>query len=354
MDDGMQPSIPTGPSLLTAGTAAATASTSRTPKLREKTLLPNLAITNQRFYNHDLRLLEEGYLSDVKVSCGNETWDLHKIILCSRCLWFEKAFAAGFAAGCQMRHLSGWETSALLTLTRVNIQESQSGHVTIQEFEPEKVYWMIRYIYTGVINIKELRTDSTVYAACLDLYILGDYFDMPELRSESLACLTAHCNSKAGDLQQRQPQGEALKQIMDLEALFEGLKLAFGDNADEGNPVAQILLNLVHKTRFCLLPNPKFLELLGQVPKFSVALMKVLYGQQYDLRGVRYPSKCADCGVSPGQGKHFDKMYPFTHQSWESRAYCSECAPDAEEIPTNIFRAAKRRTPYAGFNPGDW
>lgn len=209
-----------------------------------------------------------------------------------------------------------------------------------------------------------------MYATCLDLYILGDFFDMPELRSEALSYLTTHCNNKAGTLQQRQPQGEALKQILDLDALFEGLKLAFGENADEGNPVACVLLAFVHKTRFCLLHNQRFKELLGQVPRFAVAMMRALYGgssnsngnletngdsggniygnfsDQNDLKGARYPSHCVACGTPPGNGKCFDKIYPFTGQAWEPCAYCSACAPTAD-VRNGV--KLKRRFPTYNF-----
>lgn len=44
----------------------------------------------------DLKLLESGNFSDVTVTCGNKTWKLHKNILCSRSMWFEKALTGGF------------------------------------------------------------------------------------------------------------------------------------------------------------------------------------------------------------------------------------------------------------------
>lgn len=71
-----------------------------------------------------LRLLRTGLFSDVTVKCGDRTWSLHKNILCSRSVWFEKALTGSF-------------------------EEAKTGVVEIRNFEPESVDWMVRYIYSG-------------------------------------------------------------------------------------------------------------------------------------------------------------------------------------------------------------
>lgn len=43
-------------------------------------------------------LLESGKFSDMKVSCGDRTWNLHKAILSDRCPFFENALTGGFKA----------------------------------------------------------------------------------------------------------------------------------------------------------------------------------------------------------------------------------------------------------------
>lgn len=58
------------------------------------------------------------------LKCGDKTWNLHKNILCSRSEWFEKALTGKF-------------------------QEAQTGLVEIQNFGPEAVGWVVRYIYSG-------------------------------------------------------------------------------------------------------------------------------------------------------------------------------------------------------------
>lgn len=47
----------------------------------------------------DLKLLESGNFADVTVTCGDKSWKVHKIILCSRSKWFEKALTGGFKVG---------------------------------------------------------------------------------------------------------------------------------------------------------------------------------------------------------------------------------------------------------------
>jgi len=71
-----------------------------------------------------LRLLETGLFADVTVKCQDTIWSLHKNILCTRSVWFEKALCGNF-------------------------EEARTNVVTIGTFSSDSVHWVIRYIYTG-------------------------------------------------------------------------------------------------------------------------------------------------------------------------------------------------------------
>lgn len=45
----------------------------------------------------DRRLFETGNLADATVVCGDRTWNVHKVILGSRCRWFKAAFYGNMA-----------------------------------------------------------------------------------------------------------------------------------------------------------------------------------------------------------------------------------------------------------------
>lgn len=47
----------------------------------------------------DIRLFETGILADATVICEDRTWKVHKVIVSSRCKWFETAFYGKFAVG---------------------------------------------------------------------------------------------------------------------------------------------------------------------------------------------------------------------------------------------------------------
>lgn len=47
--------------------------------------------------NADIHLFETGNLADAIILCGGRFWNVHKVILASRCTWFHTAFYGRFA-----------------------------------------------------------------------------------------------------------------------------------------------------------------------------------------------------------------------------------------------------------------
>ncbi|KAL0940070.1 BTB/POZ domain-containing protein [Colletotrichum truncatum] len=100
-------------------------------------------------------------LADCEVICQGKAWKLHKTILCARSSYFKSAL------------LSGWP-------------ESKSGKVEITEFSKTQMDSIIKYIYKGTINFKPLIKAGTIMHSCTDLWILGDYFNVPALCDDIL------------------------------------------------------------------------------------------------------------------------------------------------------------------------
>jgi len=46
--------------------------------------------------DHLTRLFNNERLSDATVQCGDKTYFVHKVVLCTRGKWFSKAFESGF------------------------------------------------------------------------------------------------------------------------------------------------------------------------------------------------------------------------------------------------------------------
>lgn len=46
----------------------------------------------------NMKLLETGNFADAELICGGKTFKIHKSVVCTRSVWFEKALAGGFEA----------------------------------------------------------------------------------------------------------------------------------------------------------------------------------------------------------------------------------------------------------------
>lgn len=95
----------------------------------------------------DLKLLESGNFADVTVTCGARTWKLHKLILCSRSRFFDKALSAPYKVGAArtlpMSQLIDPADPLVLC------QEAVDRVVNIQQQDPEAIDVVLKLIYGG-------------------------------------------------------------------------------------------------------------------------------------------------------------------------------------------------------------
>ena len=130
-------------------------------------------------------LFQSKKYADVTISCGDNKFDCHKIILASRSHVFEAMFDS-------------------------NMKEMKTGKVEIQDMDPEVLGNLLQYIYTGVApnidtmakelfaaadqyqieKLKELCEEKLMSTIdvdnCIDHLVLGDLYHAPRMRAKAL------------------------------------------------------------------------------------------------------------------------------------------------------------------------
>ncbi|RYP53831.1 hypothetical protein DL768_001282 [Monosporascus sp. mg162] len=314
------------------------------------------------FVRHDEKLLTSGNFSDVEVRCGDKSWKLHKLILSSRCAWFDKALNGEF-------------------------MEASSGVVTIDNFEPDKVYPMILFIYTGKSPCPD--PDDIQFLPLISLYELGDYFLLPELCEVALAQLKAKLdvaarllqltkldNGKGVGNEYRGPNGsgsgglfgsanafgsvsgagsvnafgsvnrsgtssgsgsvnataeQKTKAAHHCKSFYEAVLYVYtNDILSELEPLRKPLVDFFSKTAlYHMDAAAKGVELLTRVPRFTVEILMRGGGLAIDLTHVRYPFSCRQCGNS--LSSQAGGLYEKTRLEGGSNnlyvaSYCKSCA----------------------------
>lgn len=256
------------------------------------------------------RLLESGLFSDVTVRCGDRTWNLHKNILCSRSIWFEKALTGNF-------------------------EEAKSGIVNIENFEPEAIDSLIRYIYTGICDIPALSptTAKTNFVSCFEVYTVGDYFALFSLTKIALDTLTVEFDSKIAPLQLNYDSGTPTSESGIspdwLPELFEAIRLVYADiplfdTSHTAPRLRAAFLSFVHAARFYFLQNEHFNAFLDEVPTFALDVFRIMR-HTGDFVANLPDAHCSFCKSKPTRA---EKGY-YTHLATEKlklTAACSTCA----------------------------
>ncbi|KAK2609394.1 hypothetical protein N8I77_002891 [Diaporthe amygdali] len=123
----------------------------------------------------DLKLLETGNFADIEIICRGRTFKVHKAVVCSRSLWFEKALTGGFA-------------------------EAATGKVKIDEEEPEAIEVMLRYIYGGAVDMVKETSNEQVFKSCVDMYRAAHFLLLSPLLPRIRRRLGGYCDQKLKQL----------------------------------------------------------------------------------------------------------------------------------------------------------
>ncbi|RYP72574.1 hypothetical protein DL770_007954 [Monosporascus sp. CRB-9-2] len=283
------------------------------------------------FVRHDEKLLTGGNHSDVEVRCGDKSWKLHKLILSSRCAWFDKALNGKF-------------------------MEASSGVVTIENFKPDRVYPMIQFIYTGKLPCS--GADDMQFLPLIYLYELGDYFLLPELCEVTLVQLKAKLDVAARLLQltklsnahtrnngyddyvYRSANGSRSVIVAPAQettaahhckSFYEAVSYVYThDILSELEPLRKPMVDFFSKTAlYHMDAAAKGIELLTSVPRFTVEILMRGGGLAIDLTQVRYPPSCCKCRNN--LSSQADCLYEKTRLEGGSNnlyvaSYCKSCA----------------------------
>ena len=179
--------------------------------------------------------LKSGEFSDIVIQCGQSTYNLHRMVLCSQSKFFRNACTNGFS-------------------------ETHSKHIELHEDDPLMVKLMFDYLYTGLYNDDEYETINPAVTNA-HMYVLGDKYEIPEL------CTTA---SKRFT--------EQIKTSNDGALFVELVPLIYSNTVESDLTIRKPIIEAVAKNFTELLKQPDATEMLAATGDFSKDLL--LYKHQ--------------------------------------------------------------------------
>ncbi|KAH9203184.1 BTB/POZ protein [Leptodontidium sp. 2 PMI_412] len=248
-------------------------------------------------------LLSSGEFSDVTVSCSGQTWNLHRVVICPRCRYFQNTFGGKF-------------------------QEAETGLVELDDdVDPKNFNHIVRYLYHGNCDWDVLQNENgNIYVACLELSLMADYFGIDDLILDISAYIRGSCKHVVEGLQKGwHEHGEARSLPADfLEKFIDGARITFSDkNPDAINPLRQAFVQFVADTRYLVLRNNSFRQALSDVPEFAAAILGNVFADGspfYKLTCIGLPESCGNCRK---QGRTFTATW--IGRLGEIDGICSDC-----------------------------
>ncbi|KAK8112978.1 hypothetical protein PG984_013504 [Apiospora sp. TS-2023a] len=269
---------------------------------------------------HDESLLRTGDESDVLVRCGDQSWQLHKVILSSRCLYFK----------------TGLKTSWLL---------GNPLYYYIDEQDVQAVWWIVIWIYVGCLPSELLAEDGSQFTSCLRLIRCSRAFLLPDL--------TAHAERKLHEVSQKmmidaqtafyeaEDSDEQFAVSLELTNFFEGVQKVYEEADLESEK--QYFLGVVQHAHFWPLLDRTFEEKAREHTTFWADLMSL---QQQSIADGAYwpywkPEEYCKCHGSPWMSQD-----PPQSTHWATlklvkgkcQATCNRCASEARKVWSELWK----------------
>ncbi|KAK8066605.1 hypothetical protein PG997_013352 [Apiospora hydei] len=174
-----------------------------------------------------------GKFADAQVECGGKTWAVHRVIVCSRSNWFDKAFGG-------------------------DMKEAAEIKVTIHDIPSAHVDWLLRYIYGGDGMLEDTDDlDINPFVAFCVAHRLGDYFDMDDLCTAAIMCIRKSLNPAIRIFQSGKDQISEKDFVTEVEMsrtcfyenFFEGVSMADGMQHANVGYLRETFVEFVTRTR---------------------------------------------------------------------------------------------------------
>ncbi|KAL1869163.1 hypothetical protein Daus18300_005700 [Diaporthe australafricana] len=261
------------------------------------------------FPSAGLELLWTGQYADAKIRANGKTYNVHKVVLCSRSPWFRAALEGGFAEG-------------------------QSSIIDISA--PDNIERLLEFIYTGAVDLRDDAHISNLMVAANELFVLGDFYRVEEMQAYATKILGQHLGGYLNAICSMDPSADLPPQFgprdthrgnfhsnitLLHETRFNSLKrlgfvdrlcAAIRDAYDTPSGVHNIYVDFVYAARIHTFKSEEIRALKDELPRFGADVLSALmtgprssafqgntaFEQWKD--GLSNPAELLECSGRPG------------------------------------------------------
>ncbi|KAK8877576.1 BTB/POZ protein [Apiospora arundinis] len=218
-----------------------------------------------RRFTADQDMFDNDLFSDAKVTAGDKTWSVHKVILCRRSEHFNKALNGHF-------------------------KEIDDAHVNIEGLTSNAVGAVLYYLYTGVVPTNDFED----IREAVDFFVAADYFDIQELRQSAVNTL----GLRLDDLEET-GNNQALLDDLDIEQFFYAAHSAYASGHEA---LREPIENFLAATDFLLMKDDRFMKELSNHAEFAMAIIRLMASPRNEFRMATCcktePQVCWSCKIA--------------------------------------------------------
>ncbi|KAK7536812.1 BTB/POZ protein [Phyllosticta citribraziliensis] len=209
-------------------------------------------------------LLESGRYSDAKIVCGDQTFHIHKAVVCTQSEYFSRAFddINGFKARApSLRGLTHAPPHSFKSLTSGGpTQEARTNTIELQDISPSVVRSILEYMYHGVCPKSPDPNEELM--ASINVFAAAEMYQLTNLKDAAVSRFK-----------------EGADGMFHLPMLRVAVKSIYEGTVEQDRGLRDVIVDAAVRKMDDIVDDPAFNDTLGDVPAFAKDVVHAMHAQ---------------------------------------------------------------------------
>ncbi|KAM7190434.1 hypothetical protein V8F20_009717 [Naviculisporaceae sp. PSN 640] len=238
----------------------------------------------------------------------------------------------------------------------------QTGVVNLHSTPKEDVEILLKYIYSGKLDVEKFGPGKCDFVTYTRLYNLGQTFEYKPLSDDALTLLGQYCDKKLAEICSYDINESGRKGVVDqirgnpdtfINDLLRAVRVAY-DDTEQSTSLQSLFVSFIWAGRDRLFQCKELMAFADQYPRFGTDMFKMMLGHNPckwfpsnisrtmcvtldHSRKTQHPDRCEGCDDVFDEAKVRKALYNPFNVAVRASAWCAPCV-QKHQGPAPLWR----------------